>query len=511
MQRASIAAFCERRGWACEWYEDAEGHSSGRTEQGRGDWLRLKARIGDPDVIAVVGFRLDRLARSVKDIASLLDFTHQRGVGVVTADGMIDTTNQLNAWTAAQINMTAVFAQLESDMARDRMKDLVAAKDRAGVNHGRSPFGMSRVGDGTDARFTASPDVASVIRCLELYAGGASYDQCAARLNRDAIPFRDRKGNVCEWGRESVRTVVGNTLRYAGYHVPQEGYDAKANRVALDAGEGDYVDRWARALKAWRSPAVDQVIDRVLANAVIERRLKNQYTGRPAGTQIFLLTPIAYWQGRRLRGQSRIEGRRYRTYGHGIALDADEVERAFLLRVADLNMTDEIRAGVRQVIAARMSEARIGLLHAKLNEAKEARSVLLDLLLSKAISREDYNAQFAHYERIIRDIESDMRSPSEVEIAMARLSDVGRMILITTAERQKKAIHSIFAKIALDDDGEICGIDWQPMAQVIWSSLRPRINDHEAGRTNVAEGGATRQGLYVFPARIDYWVNMPAA
>lgn len=505
MQRAGVAAFCAARGWQCEWYEDAEGHNSGRHESGRPNWLRLKRRVEDPDVAAVVGYKLDRLARSVRDISTFIQYCSARGVGVLTADGQIDTTNRLNALTSAQLNILATFAQFESDIASDRMRERIAAKDAAGVNHGKPPFGMVRVGEGSAARFVASDDLGAVIRCLELYAGGASYDQAAARLNRDAVPFRDRAGNPCEWGRESVRTVVGNVLRYAGFHVPQTGYDAKANRVSLADGEGDLCDRWARAIGAWRSPAVDEVIERQLANAVIDRRNRNQHTGRPASRALYLLTPITYWRGRRLRGQSLPAGRVYRTYGSGASFGADEVEAQFLHHMAGLHMTDELRAGVRQVLISRMSEARLEMLQAKISEAKQARTTLLDLLLSRAIDRDDYNTRFAACERIIRECEDEMRSPAEVEAAMQRLSEFGAMVQHVPAHHQKRIIHSTFASIGLNDDGEVCAVDWKPWAQQLWGALRPDTPEN----TNIAEGGGSGQRLYFLPSPVSFWSDQP--
>src|SRR5688572_12671511 len=62
-QRANIQAVCDRNNWIPEWYEDVGGHKSGRQEKNRPQWLALKARIGDPDVIAVVANDLSRLHR----------------------------------------------------------------------------------------------------------------------------------------------------------------------------------------------------------------------------------------------------------------------------------------------------------------------------------------------------------------------------------------------------------------------------------------------------------------
>src|SRR6187549_537830 len=63
IQRQNIIRVCDAHGWTPEWFEDAEGHKSGMYEKNRPAWLALKARLGDPDVVALVGNDLSRLHR----------------------------------------------------------------------------------------------------------------------------------------------------------------------------------------------------------------------------------------------------------------------------------------------------------------------------------------------------------------------------------------------------------------------------------------------------------------
>ena len=91
-----------------EWYEDVD--KSGRREDHRPGWLALKRRIGDPDVAAVIVYRLDRAARSVRDMAALVELCQKHNVAFITADGMIDTTHGVGALLAANIGIFAVFA-----------------------------------------------------------------------------------------------------------------------------------------------------------------------------------------------------------------------------------------------------------------------------------------------------------------------------------------------------------------------------------------------------------------
>jgi DNA invertase Pin-like site-specific DNA recombinase len=63
-QRAVIQAYCEKHGWTPEWYQDAEGHKSGRYEDNREQWLALKNRLTDSDIAALVVYDQSRVMRS---------------------------------------------------------------------------------------------------------------------------------------------------------------------------------------------------------------------------------------------------------------------------------------------------------------------------------------------------------------------------------------------------------------------------------------------------------------
>ena len=47
-------------------------------------------------------------------------------------------------------------------------------------------------------------DAPAVVRCLNLYASGLTYDSAAARLNAEGVPFRGRDGRPKRWGREML-------------------------------------------------------------------------------------------------------------------------------------------------------------------------------------------------------------------------------------------------------------------------------------------------------------------
>jgi DNA invertase Pin-like site-specific DNA recombinase len=479
-QRLYVEAEAERRGFVCEWYEDVD--RSGRTESIRPRWLALKRRVSDADVAAVLVYRLDRAARSVHDISAFIKDCDRHGVAFITADGIVDTSHG-SALRTMFINMLGAVAQLESDLASERMKDYVAGKDKAGLRHGKTPFGTKRVGEGYDAQFEPNEDAAAAVRCLQVYAAGMSYDTGAAKLNEEGILFRSRNGLPKRWGRESVRTVVGNVLHYAGYHVPNTGWDAKADRIKL-TGEGDYVDRWAATLGAWLSPAIKPIIDRSLANAVIERRFKNQIAGRPAADKPYLLAPIATWRGRRLRGRIRPYGRFYATFsGEGVQLDADKSEAFVIDKLAGLQFPPEMVQRIREMLLQRMSADRLAQLKARVDEAERGLSTLADLLLASRISRQDYDRKFDELTREKRSAENELAKPTEVEQSLRMLADLGGMIGLMSPEVQKRNIHRIFTAIELNDEGEAAKVEVKSWVARAFAEIALALEHHEASQT----------------------------
>jgi hypothetical protein len=367
---------------------------------------------------------------------------------------MIDTSIIANAFATAQLNMLAVVAQFESDAASDRVREHCERKASAGISHGKPPFGMSRVGKAMEATFDANEDAPAVLRCLPLYAGGLSYEQAAKKLNSEGVMFRSRKGYPCTWGIESVRTVVGNVLFYVGYFAAN--WDAKNARVTL-AGEGDHVERFARAVGAVPSPAIHPIIDRQLANTVIERKAANLVTGRKS-PRPFLFTPIAYWNGKKLRGQHHPAGRFYSPRGAGPWINADEAEDALLKLLAGIQFPPELVAHVRMFALQDVSEDKLQRLQERVSEAQNVKALLFDLLHHKRIDRAMYDERWAKADADERAATRELERPTEVEAVMRQLADVGAMIQFMPADMQKRNIHRLFTRIEFDDDGEIVGL-----------------------------------------------------
>src|SRR5690554_4651953 len=153
-QRANIQGFVERKGWIAEWYEDVGGHKSARKEANRPEWLALKARLADPDVVALVANDLSRLHRKGWRVGDLVDYLEKRGLALVLAapGREVDTSTAMGRLF---IQFTAIIDEYYAEDISQRAKDSVSYRKARGISIGMPPFGTVR---GKDGYLTASSE-----------------------------------------------------------------------------------------------------------------------------------------------------------------------------------------------------------------------------------------------------------------------------------------------------------------------------------------------------------------
>ena len=167
-QRATIEAECARRGWTLvAVYEDAG--ASGRSMDGRTELAEALAVVENRTAAALVVAKLDRLSRSVRDAADLLDRAQHAGWSLVASDLGVDTSTPAGE---AMAHVLASFGQLERRMIGVRTRDALAAKRAAGVRLGR-PAGLPRE---------------IVARIVDEREDGAGWSAIARGLAADEIP-----------------------------------------------------------------------------------------------------------------------------------------------------------------------------------------------------------------------------------------------------------------------------------------------------------------------------------
>ena len=89
-------------------------------------------RPGDTLVVT----RVDRLARSIKDLQDIVSLLKERGVTLQATEQSIDTHS---ASGKAFLDMLGVFAECETNLRRERQGAGIAAAKARGVYRGRTP------------------------------------------------------------------------------------------------------------------------------------------------------------------------------------------------------------------------------------------------------------------------------------------------------------------------------------------------------------------------------------
>lgn len=176
MQVETLTAEASRRGWSIvDVYAD-RGISGAKDRRPALDRLMADIRAGT--VEAVLVWKFDRFARSVKHLLSALDEFQERGVAFVSITENIDTTTALGR---ALFTIVAAVAELERELARERVQ--------AGVRRAR----RRRATWGRPRKWTDE----QLARARELRASGKSWRTCAMAVGLKVRTLRralERRG-----------------------------------------------------------------------------------------------------------------------------------------------------------------------------------------------------------------------------------------------------------------------------------------------------------------------------
>ncbi len=107
---------------------------SGASREGRKELDTLLEFLRDGDTLVVT--RIDRLARSIRDLQNLVHDLQARGVTLRATEQPIDTST---AAGKAFLDMLGVFAEFETNLRRERQAEGIAKAKANGVYRGRKP------------------------------------------------------------------------------------------------------------------------------------------------------------------------------------------------------------------------------------------------------------------------------------------------------------------------------------------------------------------------------------
>ena len=129
-QRSVITSEAKARGWAL-WEVIADEGISAKSVQGRPGLLRCLQMLEAGEASVLMVHKLDRLARSVGDFASLVRLAERQGWAIFISDLAIDMTTPTGGLMA---NISASVAEWERRIISQRTKDALAVKKAQGVS-----------------------------------------------------------------------------------------------------------------------------------------------------------------------------------------------------------------------------------------------------------------------------------------------------------------------------------------------------------------------------------------
>jgi site-specific DNA recombinase len=159
-------------------------------------------------VDTVIIAKLDRLTRSVKDLAELLERFTRRGVSLVSVADSLDTRTAAGRLV---LNIMVSVSQWEREAIGERTRDAMHHKRANGERVGTVPFGYRTAADGL--HLEADPAEQGILsRIRELKAAGHTTRQIADELNRQG--FTTRRGTAWrfQYVAEALRAAPAGTV-----------------------------------------------------------------------------------------------------------------------------------------------------------------------------------------------------------------------------------------------------------------------------------------------------------
>lgn len=159
---------------------------------------RVLRMLGDGTADGIVISKLDRLTRSVRDWATLIDQYFAKHASLLSVDDRIDTQT---AAGRVVLNLLVAISQWEIECIQERTSTALKYKQKQGIHVGAPPFGY-RVIEGHLVEDEA--ELRAVTLALQYRKQMMPYADIADEFIRLAIPSK-RAG---QWRPETIRQIV---------------------------------------------------------------------------------------------------------------------------------------------------------------------------------------------------------------------------------------------------------------------------------------------------------------
>jgi site-specific DNA recombinase len=160
---------------------------------------RVLEMVRRGEVQLVIVAKLDRLTRSVKDLAELLELFQKRNVSLVSVAESLDTGSAAGRLV---MNIMASVSQWEREAIGERTATALRHKRAQGRVFNHEPFGFQRVGDELVPLAAEQNVIASMKAWRDT---GWTLRQISSELNATGTPTKRGAGR---WHPETVRAIL---------------------------------------------------------------------------------------------------------------------------------------------------------------------------------------------------------------------------------------------------------------------------------------------------------------
>ncbi|MFE7399632.1 recombinase family protein [Streptomyces sp. NPDC057557] len=209
-----------------------EGVSGAKPPMERPGMKALLENLSGVDIVMV--WKIDRIARSFVGFADIVRELDKQNVALVSATEPIDMTG---ATGRAMAQMIAIFAELEREMIKARVKDSMRkAKEDKRFHGGRIPYGLTAAAhpSGKGRILVRDDHAVGVLREVLLWIlEGATLTDCARKLNERGEPTSRQRGAVVKgdraqasiWRRKALQTILSSPTMAGHRPVPGGGVE----------------------------------------------------------------------------------------------------------------------------------------------------------------------------------------------------------------------------------------------------------------------------------------------
>lgn len=160
------------------------------TDTAREGYRTLIEEVEGGEVDAVVAKSVSRIARSIRDLDRTAERITEAGAELhIVDEGLVMKPDADDPYQNALFRLLGVFAQLEAELAQQRTREGIAARQAEdGYHHGRPPLGFET----DDGRLIEAANYDQVVSVLELVQKDELSKRAAARELETSRPTINR-------------------------------------------------------------------------------------------------------------------------------------------------------------------------------------------------------------------------------------------------------------------------------------------------------------------------------